>query len=217
MSEITRYLEMKAGRNGVVIVGNQSSGKTSLLEMIIRRTNLFQKFDGAATKRPCRIVMINTNDEIPYGRVGGTFGKKTPDMDLLSRLIAEKNDGDFDENPFEVTLWGNDLPNLVVTDYPGHINSARYGEDPDTPDIIKKMSESAIQDPDTHKLLVMNATVDRVRLELHKVRKYQSKMNLVEEEARLIEHRDKLKSDRIMDAKKQMEARRNRRQRGMSL
>jgi hypothetical protein len=56
-----------------------------------------------------------------------------------------------------------------------------------------------------------------VRLELHKVRKYQSKMNLVEEEAKLIEHRDKLKSDRIMDAKKQMEARRNRRQRGMRL
>lgn len=109
MSEITRYLEMKAGRNGVVIVGNQSSGKTSLVE--------------------------NT----------------------VSRILKH----------FEKTDRTTDSK--------------------------------------------------RVRLELHKVRKYQSKMNLVEEEAKLIEHRDKLKSDRIIDAKKQMEERRNRRYKNMRL
>ena len=160
--EITRFLDIPAGRNGIAVIGNQSSGKTSLVEALIRRPGLFQKFDGAATKRPCRITLINTDDEVSYGRVGGTFGTKTSDMTHLSRLIADKNDGDFDEEPFDLTLWGNDLPNFVLTDYPGDVNSVKSGQDPELPSIIAAMNAPALKDPDTHKILVMNAGNDRV-------------------------------------------------------
>ena len=159
--EIMRFLDINAGKNGIAIVGNQSSGKSSLVEALIRRPGLFQKFDGAATKRPCRITLINTSDDVPYGRVGGTFGTKTSNMDQLARLIADKNDGDFDEEPFDVTLWGNDLPDLIMTDYPGDFNSVKYGQDPELPQIVANMNKQALEDPDTHKILVMNATVDR--------------------------------------------------------
>jgi hypothetical protein len=160
--EITRFLDIPAGRNGIAVIGNQSSGKTSLVEALIRRPGLFQKFDGAATKRPCRITLINTDEEVSYGRVGGTFGTKTSDMNHLSRLIADKNDGDFDKEPFDLTLWGNDLPNFVLTDYPGDVNSVKSGQNPDLRNIIAAMNASALEDPDTHKILVMNAGNDRV-------------------------------------------------------
>ena len=160
--EIMRFLELNAGKNGIAIVGNQSSGKTSLVEALIRLPGLFQKFDGAATKRPQRITLINSKDDVVYGRVGGSFGNKTSNMDQLARLIADKNDGDFDDEPFDITLWGPHLPEgLIFTDFPGDFNSVKYGQDPELPAIVAKMNEAALKDPDTHKLLVMNATVDR--------------------------------------------------------
>lgn len=159
--EIMQFLEINAGKNGIAIVGNQSAGKTSLVEALLGLPGLFQKYAGAATKRPQRIKLIKTNDDIVYGRVGGSFGQKISNMEQLSRQIANKNDGDFDDEPFDITFWGPHFPEgLVFTDFPGDFSSVTRDQDPELPNIVSAMNTPAINDPDTHTVVVMAAGDD---------------------------------------------------------
>ena len=151
----------KQGSNGIAVVGNQSAGKTMLIRSLTG-FDIFVTKDGAATKRPTLINIVNnTVDDTKYGKFG-EFGEKIYDMNKLGQLMAEKNDGDFSKKPIEVTLYTPDVPDLLITDFPGHINTVRIEDDDrDIPQIIEEMSIGAIMDDNTHKLLVMNASVDR--------------------------------------------------------
>lgn len=160
LANVRRECGLKTGSNGTVVIGNQSSGKTSFVEALIGMDGVFEKHSGAATKRPTRVNVYNTNDDIPWVKFG-TYGEKIFDMNVVRRRIFELNSGDFSHVPIEIIYGTSQVPDMLVTDFPGFISTTKAGESDDLPAIIEEMCRPAIEDDTTFKVVVMNGTVDR--------------------------------------------------------
>ena len=160
LSEIRRACNLKRGSNGTVVIGNQSSGKTSFVEAMIGTDSIFEKHSGAATKRPTRINVYNVNEDMPWVKFG-SFGEKIYDMEVVRRRLAELNSGDFSAVPIEITFGTSKVPDMLITDFPGFISTTKAGENDDLPSIIEDMCRPAIEDDTAFKIVVMNGTVDR--------------------------------------------------------
>ena len=160
--DIPRIREMcgaKGGLHGIALVGNQSSGKTSLLEHLIG-FDFFVKHSGVASKRPVQIKVYNISGDEQYLKFG-EFGEKIYNMEIARKRFAELNNGDFNSEPIQITCFTPYVPDFLVTDFPGHYNTPKPGESKDNPKIVYDMSYNAICDDNTFKFLVMSATADR--------------------------------------------------------
>lgn len=157
LPNIMAELGEKSGKDGIAIVGMQSSGKTSFVEAITG-LEIGEKRTGAATKRPIRIKCYSVATGPPYIKFG-TLGEKIYDMDKARRLYVEKNSGNFSMEPLEILYYAQGNIDVMITDYPGHILTAGIGKS-HIPQAIEDMSIDAIRDDDTHVVLVLQAPAD---------------------------------------------------------
>lgn len=158
----------------IAVVGNQSSGKTSLLEAMGSIHNLFEKMAGMATKRPTHIYLNKIAEgEKDYVKVG-KLGEKIYDMDKARQRIREENNIDgISSDPLDVAIYSANIAySCTLVDLPGFISTVKEGQDESLPQKIIKINEPYISDDANIKLIVMSATEDvALSLSLKEVKK----------------------------------------------
>jgi GTPase SAR1 family protein len=143
------------------MVGDQSSGKTSVVEALVGQ-ELSHKDSTMATRRPLLLSLIRTGKgQLPYAVFKD--GEKLYDFEMVRDRVTAENqvyDGDVSSIPVEVTVHSPDVFDTVLIDLPGFIMVPEAHQDPQLPDQIEKMNDAYLQDPVNILCVVSSATAD---------------------------------------------------------
>jgi len=153
----------------IAVLGQQSSGKSSVLESIVG-IDFLPRGSGVCTRRPLelRLVHESTPSTTPYAVFGEVPGKKFTDFDEVRKTIekltdkvAGANKGIVD-NPITLTIHAHTCPDLTVIDLPGVTRIPLQGSDQseDIEKITKGMALRYVKDPRTIILCVIPANAD---------------------------------------------------------
>jgi len=156
----------------IAVVGEQSTGKSSVLESIVGE-DFLPKSDELATRMPIRLHLKRERD-VPddfttYAVVkGSSRGELRCEMDVLARTIREVTDEIAGTNfqivntPIDVDIHGANVPELTLIDLPGIARNPRPDSDQtdDIEEITKGTISSFIREPETIILAVVPANVD---------------------------------------------------------
>lgn len=144
----------------LVSIGNQSSGKSSVLEAITG-VELFPKGTDMVTKRPLHLVLRRVETGVWAEFEDGT---KLYDLQEIQQRIERENRLTGDElignNPLYVKICSPQVYNLSVTDLPGYISVVKAGEDRTLPKKIRGLCKPYVTDENTIPLVVTSATED---------------------------------------------------------
>lgn len=151
----------------IVVVGSQSSGKSSVLESIIGR-DFLPRGSGIVTRRPLVLQLIHVDD--PNAEEVGEFlhlpGQKFTDFDKISDEIVNETErvtgSGRNVSPVSINLklWSPNVLNLTLVDLPGLTKVAIEGQDPAIVEQIKNMVLGFISKPNSLILAVTPANQD---------------------------------------------------------
>jgi len=145
----------------VAVVGNQSSGKSSVLEAIVGLP-ILPKGTNMVTRRPLELTMLRDNSMTTgFKAKFGASGRVITSIADIHGELTSRNMGDVTNDPIYLTISSPNVHNLTVVDLPGFIRVTKSGEDENLPDVIRDMCLSYINNPTFIKLIVMAATNDR--------------------------------------------------------
>ncbi|KAI8097931.1 P-loop containing nucleoside triphosphate hydrolase protein [Gilbertella persicaria] len=123
----------------IVVIGSQSSGKSSVLEAIVGHEFL-PKGSNMVTRRPIELTLIHTpNQEEEYGEF--------PNLECVS------------DKPIELRVYSPNVPDLTLIDLPGYIQIANRNQPETLKHKIEDLCEKYIRGPNII-LAVCSANVD---------------------------------------------------------
>lgn len=145
----------------VAVVGNQSSGKSSVLESIVGLP-ILPKGNDMVTRRPLELTLLR--DQTMSSGFKAKFesaGRIITSVADIQQEILARNMGEVTSDPIYLTITSPNVHNLTVVDLPGFIRVTKAGQDEKLPDTIRDMCLKYINNPTYMKLIVMDATNDR--------------------------------------------------------
>lgn len=166
----------------IVVVGTQSSGKSSVIESIVKREFL-PRGSGIVTRRPLVIRLFKVSDEdminASPGSINGTHNSRKTDWVKFKHL--EKEFTDFDEvreeieketervcgankgihaEPITLGVYSRNVVNLTLVDLPG-LTKNPVGDQPEDIEIqIRELVSKYIRNPNSIILAVTAANTD---------------------------------------------------------
>ncbi|KAL2313404.1 Protein msp1, mitochondrial [Schizosaccharomyces pombe] len=148
----------------IVVIGSQSSGKSSVLEAIVGHEFL-PKGSNMVTRRPIELTLVHSADTaIPYGEFSGVQLGKITDFSKIQHILTDLNmavpsSQGVDDNPIRLTIYASHIPNLSLIDLPGYIQIHSEDQPADLDMKISKLCEKYIREPNII-LAVCAADVD---------------------------------------------------------
>ena len=150
----------------IVVVGCQSSGKSSVLESIVG-TDFLPRGSGIVTRRPLvlQLVHVNKTDE-QYGEFLHQPGVKYTSFDDMREEIQAETDRstgtgkNVTNQPINLCIKDSHVPNLTMVDLPGLTKVAVEGQDPNIVEMIHTMVLQYISKPGALILAVTPANQD---------------------------------------------------------
>ncbi|KAF4674614.1 hypothetical protein FOL47_009005 [Perkinsus chesapeaki] len=156
----------------IVVVGTQSSGKSSVLESIVG-LDFLPRGDGVVTRRPLelRLVHLSESDHKPDDawavfpekpdKKFTDFDEVRKEIERLTDVAAGANKGIVDD-PIVMTIYATAAPDLTLIDLPGITRVPVKGSDQkeDIEKVTKDMTYRYIRDPRTIILAVLAANQD---------------------------------------------------------
>ncbi|CAB9512103.1 Dynamin-1-like protein [Seminavis robusta] len=153
----------------IVVVGGQSSGKSSVLEAIVGRSFL-PRGSGIVTRRPLVLQLFNTShdgqSETEFGEFLHQPGKRYHDfVSIRSEIVRETerltgpNKG-IDHAPIHLKIYSPEVLSLTLVDLPG-IAKVPVGDQPENiEEQIREMCMEYISNPNAIILAVTSANQD---------------------------------------------------------
>ncbi|KAF3930650.1 Dynamin-1 [Dactylella cylindrospora] len=169
MIEIRTILQ-KVGQTGVltlpsiVVIGSQSSGKSSVLEAIVGHEFL-PKGANMVTRRPIELTLVNTPDSnVEYGEFPTLNLGKITDFTHIQRTLTDLNlavpeKECVSDDPIRLTIYSKNVPDLSLIDLPGYIQLSAYDQPEELKVKIFQLCDKYIQPPNVI-LAVSAADVD---------------------------------------------------------
>lgn len=149
-----------------MVIGNQSSGKSSLLETIIGE-DFLPKGTGIVTRRPVIVQLFNQEKEkMTYaefahrkGEVFTDFKNVRKEIEQNTELVAGDNKG-ISTLPIVLKIFSSKAINLSLIDLPGIAKVAIGSQPKDIEAQIINLIRFYIENPNTIILTVLPANVD---------------------------------------------------------
>ncbi|KAI8142951.1 P-loop containing nucleoside triphosphate hydrolase protein, partial [Fennellomyces sp. T-0311] len=148
----------------IVVVGSQSSGKSSVLEAIVGHEFL-PKGTNMVTRRPIELTLIHTpGEDEEYGEFPQLGLGKMHDFKKIQKTLVDMNMAVPDsecvsEQPIELRVYSPNVPDLTLIDLPGYIQIANKNQPETLKTKIEELCEKYIRGPNII-LAVCAANVD---------------------------------------------------------
>ncbi|KAF5359838.1 hypothetical protein D9756_003154 [Leucocoprinus leucothites] len=152
----------------IVVIGSQSSGKSSVLEAIVGHEFL-PKGNNMVTRRPIELTLIHTpakNGQHPveYGEFPGLgMGKITNFADIQRTLtdlnLAVPASECVSNDPIDLRIYSPNVPDLTLIDLPGYVQISSLDQPETLKEKISGLCEKYIREPNII-LAVCAADVD---------------------------------------------------------
>ncbi|KAE9548094.1 hypothetical protein FO519_008694 [Halicephalobus sp. NKZ332] len=153
----------------IVVVGTESTGKTSLINRIVNK-DFLPSGAGIVTKMPIKIGLIHTPLNDPEREKSGQHGdwatinkesKFYTDFNEVSNrlreIMNEKAGKGVRDAEITVNIYSENAVNLTLVDLPGLVTNETKGQPHDIPKQIEDMVTKYISDPNTIILCVLPA------------------------------------------------------------
>ncbi|KAL4790867.1 P-loop containing nucleoside triphosphate hydrolase protein [Aspergillus venezuelensis] len=169
MIEIRNILQ-SVGQSGsltlpsIVVIGSQSSGKSSVLEAIVGHEFL-PKGSNMVTRRPIELTLVNTpNAQAEYGEFPALGLGKITDFSQIQRTLTDLNlavpEKDcVSDDPIQLQIYSPNVPDLSLIDLPGYIQVSGHDQPPELKQKIADLCDKYIQPPNVI-LAISAADVD---------------------------------------------------------
>ncbi|KAI7859602.1 P-loop containing nucleoside triphosphate hydrolase protein [Circinella umbellata] len=148
----------------IVVVGSQSSGKSSVLEAIVGHEFL-PKGSNMVTRRPIELTLIHTpGEDEEYGEFPQLGLGKMHDFKKVQKTLVDMNMAVPDtecvsEKPIELRIYSPNVPDLTLIDLPGYIQISNKNQPESLKTKIEELCEKYIRGPNII-LAVCAANVD---------------------------------------------------------
>lgn len=178
----------------LVVVGSQSSGKSSVLENIVGR-DFLPRGNNIVTRRPLVLTLITTqlppdhpiqpgsidtpvvDPSLEWGEFEHKPGMKFREFSAIKTEIVTETDREVDKknisnNPIFLRIYSPYVPSLTMVDLPGITKVAIEGQPADIEKQIKNMVLQFITNPNSIIVAVSSATEDISNSEALKIARY---------------------------------------------
>lgn len=148
----------------IVVIGSQSSGKSSVLEAIVGHEFL-PKGSNMVTRRPIELTLVNTPDaHSEYGEFPTLGMAKITDFSQIQRTLTDLNmavpaDQCVSDDPIQLRIYSPNVPDLSLIDLPGYIQVTGRDQPPELKEKIAELCEKYIKPPNVI-LAISAADVD---------------------------------------------------------
>lgn len=165
----------------IVVIGSQSSGKSSVLESIVGHEFL-PKGQNMVTRRPLELTLIHSPQESDDSVIIAQYDRnlKIKDFTKVQAILKDLNlavpeDDWISFEPIRVTIYSPKVPDLTLVDLPGYIQVTNKAQPPALRDKIRILCDKYIKNNNLI-LAVCAADVDLANSEALKAsRKYDPK------------------------------------------
>ncbi|CAN6602527.1 dynamin-like GTPase Mgm1p, mitochondrial [Trichomonascus vanleenenianus] len=148
----------------IVVIGSQSSGKSSVLEAIVGHEFL-PKGTNMVTRRPIELTLVNTPDSAAeFGEFPALGLGKITDFTQIQRTLTDLNlavpeTEAVSDDPIQLHIYSPHVPDLTMIDLPGYIQVAASDQPGSLKQKINSLCEKYIQPPNVI-LAISAADVD---------------------------------------------------------
>ncbi|KAH7106350.1 P-loop containing nucleoside triphosphate hydrolase protein, partial [Auriculariales sp. MPI-PUGE-AT-0066] len=151
----------------IVVIGSQSSGKSSVLEAIVGQEFL-PKGDNMVTRRPIELTLVHTPAESgkasEYGEFPALGLGKISDFSQIQKVLTDLNlavpaSDAVSNDPIDLRIYSPRVPDLTLIDLPGYIQISSLDQPEQLKDKIAALCDRYIREPNII-LAVCAADVD---------------------------------------------------------
>ena len=148
----------------IVVIGSQSSGKSSVLEAIVGHEFL-PKGSNMVTRRPIELTLVNTPDaKAEYCEFPALGLGKITDFSQVQRTLTDLNlavpaEQCVSDDPIQLTIHSPNIPDLSLIDLPGYIQVVGKDQPVELKQKIADLCDKYIQPPNVV-LAISAADVD---------------------------------------------------------
>ncbi|KAF2011381.1 hypothetical protein BU24DRAFT_443734 [Aaosphaeria arxii CBS 175.79] len=148
----------------IVVIGSQSSGKSSVLEAIVGHEFL-PKGSNMVTRRPIELTLVNTPDaHAEYGEFPALGLQKVTDFSQIQKTLTDLNlsvpaSQCVSDDPIQLRIYSPNVPDLSLIDLPGYIQVTGRDQPPELKEKIAELVNKYLKPPNVI-LAISAADVD---------------------------------------------------------
>ncbi|KAI0034210.1 P-loop containing nucleoside triphosphate hydrolase protein [Vararia minispora EC-137] len=148
----------------IVVIGSQSSGKSSVLEAVVGHEFL-PKGNNMVTRRPIELTLVNTPGEASeYGVFPALGTGKITDFSAIQKTLTDMNlavpaEEAVSDKPIDLRIYSPNVPDLTLIDLPGYIELSSLDQPETLKEKIFSLCDKYIREPNIL-LAVCAADVD---------------------------------------------------------